>query len=176
MKNTRRQIIFILACGMFLAMFFLNRPATPQDKAVTNDDVYKMLHKSSPDFEKSHSVMRHQKMKLAAIFEGFLVGDTERITEESNALLKDMNRLILENIPTPESEPSVWRSVTEIVEETRLMKEEASNQNYSNAYGHFTRITASCIQCHQTAREWGKFPHPTAPSAKDDISTEPERN
>lgn len=175
MKNTRRQIILILACGLFLAAFFLSRPAMTEDKTVTNDDVYKILHKSSPDFVKSHSVMRHQKMKLAAIYEGFLVGDTERIAEESNALLKDMNQLILDNIPTPESEPSVWRSVTEIVEETRLMKEEASNQNYSGAYGHFTRITASCIQCHQTAREWGKFPNPTAPSAEDNTSTERER-
>lgn len=174
MKNTGRQITFILAFGMLLVVSFLNRPAVPEDAAVTNDDVYKTLHKS-PDFEKSHSVMRLQKMRLNAIFNGFLIGDTERIAEESDGLLSDMNQLILSNMPTQETESSVWRSVAEIVEATHSLKDEVSKNNYSNAYGHFARVTASCIQCHQVMREWGKFPQPETPSSKTKASAESEK-
>ena len=171
MKNTGQHITLILALGILLAVGFLSRPAKSEVSAVTNEDVYKMLHKS-PDFEKQHSIMRLQKMRLTAIFNGFLVGDTERIAEESDGLLNDMSKLIRSNIPAQDTESSVWRSVAEIVEATHSFKDEVSKGNFGNAYGHFTRVTASCIQCHQIMREWGKFPSPETSSSKDKTSPE----
>ncbi|MBI5024141.1 MAG: hypothetical protein HZC18_03975 [Candidatus Omnitrophica bacterium] len=174
MNNIQRLTNIPLLCGFLLVALCLSQPAMAGDKAVTNEDVYKLLNESS-GFKKSHSVMSRQQEKLTAILDGFLTGDTGNIGKESDEFLNDMRQLLQTYPPDEKSETGAWKSTAKIVEEMHLMKEEISKNDYNKAYEHFANITASCIQCHQAARQWGKFPQPAAPPpAKDDTSPDHE--
>ena len=155
------QIKIDWAFGLLLAALFMSLSAIAANKVFTNDDINQLLGESD-DFKKSHSVMIQQCDRLKAILNGFLVGDTNAIDKKSDELLKAMSKTIQIRATTHETESGTWRSVTEIVEETHLMKEEASRNDYNKAYKHFSNIAASCIQCHQVVRELGKWPTPTS--------------
>lgn len=174
MNNIQRPTNILLVYSFLLAALCLSQSAIADDKVVTNEDVYKLLNESS-GFKKSHSVMSQQQKKLTTILDGFLTGDTGDIAQASDGLLNDMRQLLQTYPPNEKSEASAWKSTAKIVEETHLMKEEISKDDYNKAYEHFVNITASCIQCHQAARQWGKFPQPVAPPpAQDDTSPDHE--
>ena len=171
------RIIFgSMFCSVVLITCF-GTPSFAENQVFTNEDV-RQLSEKSEDFKKSHSVMIQQRERLKAILNGFLVGDTQTINEKSDELLKSMKEVIENHPPSGEKESAAWQSMADIVNETNLMKEEASKNDYDKAYVHFSRIAGSCIQCHQVVREWGKLPeplpHPEEKNASSDATNQKE--
>lgn len=164
MLGTFRSILFI-----FSLILCLGKPSFAENRVFTNEDVRQLFEKSE-DFKKSHSVMKQQRERLKAILNGFLVGDTQTINEKSDELLQAMKEVIAGYPPSGEKESAAWQSMADIVNETYLMKEEASKNDYNKAYVHFSHISRSCIQCHQVVREWGKLPEPAPPAEEKNLS------
>lgn len=162
-KNISKLNITLFLGALLLITFFLVRSGRSDDEVITNDDVYRTLNRSVA-FQKSHSIMSQQSDTLTAITKGFLTGDTNMINHKSDELLAAMKQMLLTYMPEEEDEADTWQPISKIVEETREMKKDLAAEDFDKAYGHLSVITASCIRCHQVARDWGKFPAP--PPAK----------
>ncbi len=151
--------------GLLLITLLISQPAIAANKAFTNEDIYHLLGESK-EFKNSLSVMTQQRERMNTILNAFLLGDTKTINEKSDEILANMDQIIKTQAITHGNESRVWQSVTEIVKETHLLKEETSKNNYEKAYEHFSNIAAGCIQCHQAVREWNKFPTPESQERK----------
>ena len=157
MKRNQRLKIIMLIFSLLITALLLKQSAQADDKVLTNADVYQVIQRSGI-FKKTHLVMKRQHERLSLIFSSFLMGDTETIVHISNEIGKDINELALVPIPTEENKTIVWKSLAEISKEAGEMNEHVLNKQYDEAFVNFTNITVSCIRCHQTSRQWGKFP------------------
>ncbi len=146
---------FILILGLVFNFILL-----PRAFAETyTDDMIQDFFKSK-DARKSHGVMKAQRESIRAIMDGFIIGDPELIQRNADDLNTAMQEIVQTYPPKSEEGAAVWSAMSNIVTQSQSMKKELSNKDYSKAYGHYTQITASCIQCHQIARPWGKFEEP----------------
>lgn len=130
----------------------------------TDESIRKMF--KSKEVQKSHSLMTRERERLQAISDGFLLGDSEAIEKNTDMLVASMRQVAQMFPHKPESGGAEWTAMSEIVSHVESMKKEILNKNYNKAYSHYSRIMASCIQCHQIARSWGKFEEP--PPVDDD--------
>lgn len=153
--------ICILSAFTFLSVLGLHSLVKADEKAITNEDVYKILEKYTI-FEKPHSIMKRQFERMQLILTGFLMGDQETITTSAIEIQEDMNELVLTHFPSAEHKADerahMWKSIAEIIQETDEMNRHIEIKEFAEAHQHFSTITVSCIRCHQAARTWGKFP------------------
>lgn len=151
-----------------LALLLLSAgsPALAGSKFFTEEDVQQFL-RNTKELDKSHSAMSQQGERIEAILKGFLSGDVATIQSEADGILKDMREVLQEYAPAGKEGSVAWKTVTQIVNETQLMKEKLLKEDFNAAYLHFFSVPVQCIQCHQVLRRWGKFNVPKDSSKKD---------
>lgn len=121
--------------------------------------------KGSPIFNRMHPLMAAQTQKLHAMEDSFLNGDSERIQQLANEIIKDMRSLAQDYEPPSGKEAPSWRAISGIALDAQKLIDEISNKDYLKAFIHYSDITNICLQCHQITRRWGTFSQP--PPAQD---------
>lgn len=151
-----------LALGFFIFCFLPLASA----KTYTDKELKEMIRSMSGTT--SHGVMVMQRQRLQKIMDGFIIGDPGSIKQNADELEAAMKEVVQAYPQKDENDAIAWDAMADIVSQAQLMKKELSKREYQKAYGHYTHIVASCIQCHQAARSWGKFeePEPEAPEEK----------
>jgi hypothetical protein len=150
--------------ALFILAFSQAASASAAETVFTD----KMVHEA---FEKdggtAHEVMTRQRDRLRSIGDAFLIGDKEMIKQDADQIAADMTTVAETFPPSSENTVKVWKAMSDVAAEANAMKTEIDNKDYQKAFEHYSHLQASCIQCHQVARSWGKFETP-APERKEE--------
>jgi hypothetical protein len=150
--------LLVLGCSLL--------PAVSRAEVVT-DEKLKQYLAQSPEFESAHAVMTAQRQKLHAALDGFLVGDAELVREATGSVA-DAMKAVANQIPLKDEQGTeAWSAMSRIVQESLTAEDLIQKNDYVGAYNAYARMTAQCIRCHQTVRDYGTFATaPPEPSEK----------
>lgn len=143
-----------------LAVTLLLLPVTSHAAESYTDESINEYFAKNDQVRRSHGLMAGQKERLEAILSDFLEGDSEGIASNSAQVSDVMRTALLMETGDVDQEAKVWQALSEVVLQARLLEAQAKKPDYKKAYEHFSLLTGQCIQCHQLARSWGKFPEP----------------
>lgn len=178
MKNNRpaAKTVFlsITAVAAFLAVIV---PGAAKEKSVVyTDDMIHEAFKSSPNIKSAHEVMIAQRERLHLLLDAFLLGDTEGVSKYAREISTAVGEIHLDDPLSSEKQAAVWEAMSQIIVEAAELQKEIDRVQYGNAYHHYARLSAQCIQCHQVARSWGVFPQPPESEADPEPEVEAEPN
>lgn len=132
--------------------------APANDVPYTDDTIRREF--AQEDVRNVHGVMIRQRERLTQIADAFLVGNADLARETADQIALDMAN-IAHAFPASEAKASqAWKLMSEVTLQAESIQKELAGKNYRMAYNHYVRLQASCIQCHQVARSWGKFEEP----------------
>jgi mono/diheme cytochrome c family protein len=163
----RRGWAYLIIAGVAVILVWGLWQSGAAEQRVTDTDIHAA-------FQRAHSVMKELRADLQAILDGFLTGDGRVIQAHADEVAKRMNVVAREYPPQPGTESEEWKALADLIEQARLLQQDAKADRYSQAYQRYTVLAGRCVACHQIRRESGQFPEPKAAQAGELPSAQPE--
>ena len=155
-----KPLFFRYALLPFLAAALTSAAAASDAPVYDDEDLLAFIGKSS-DFRSVHGLMAGQRERLHAIQDAFLLGDEELIVRQSGEMAAGMEK-VRQVFSDPGSHAAARRLISEIADGARQMQAAAEARDFKKAYESYGQVMGRCIQCHQAARDWGRFSEASA--------------